>query len=471
MSPADDPASRHVEAPPSPEGDSAGITDADRYPTLTEHGRRMLDFLQGHPHAPIYRNRSGNRLTADEVERVRAFEREVEAAEVGWRPGELPAWLDEFVDRCFADTPAYRRYGSRPRNFHDVPTISRADLGRDVARFVPDGVATERLINFRTSGTTGHPLLLASLPTVAAGYLAFHKRALRRFGIELTHGRGQVGVVLVGFQRACFTYVSVTPTMDESGLAKINLHPADWRDPGDRARYLDALAPEVYTGDPLSFAELAALPLATRPRALLSTSMALAPALRERLEARFGCPVLDLYSLNESGPVAVFDEAAGGHVLLQHRLYVEVLDDAGRPVPTGERGEVTLTGGFNPCLPLLRYRTGDQASLRIDAGGEPVLLGLEGRPPVRFRTAGGEWLNNIEVTHALRRFALAQFTLHQAADGALRFRFRGADARAGAIADALRALFGAGHPLEVEEDGFEEGKVVQYTSELAGATP
>ena len=84
---------------------------------------------------------------------------------------------------------------------------------------------------------------------MAANYLAFHKRALRRFGLELRNGRGTVGVVLLGYQRHCFTYVSVTPTMDESGLAKINLHPADWRDPEDRAKYLDALNPELYTGD------------------------------------------------------------------------------------------------------------------------------------------------------------------------------------------------------------------------------
>lgn len=449
--------------------DDGDVTDADRYPTLSEHGRRMLDFLLDHPHAPLYRNRSGNRLTAEEVEQVRAFEREVESAEVGWRPGEAPPWLDAFVDRCFADVPFYRRYGTRPRDFADVPTTTRADLGRDVAAFVPDGVPTGRLINFRTSGTTGHALLLASLPPVAAGYLAFYKRALRRFGIELAHGRGQVGVVLVGLQRVCFTYVSVTPTMGESGLAKLNLHPADWRGPDDRARYLDALAPELYTGDPLSFAALAELPLATRPRALVSTSMALQPGLRTRLEERFGCPVLDLYSLNEAGPVAVHDPAEGGHVLLQHRLYVEILDAEGRPVEPGGRGEVTLTGGFNPCLPLLRYRTGDQAALRVVSGREPVLVGLEGRPPVRFRTARGEWLNNIEVTHALRPFLLAQWALHQAADGALRFRFCGDAARANALGDALRGIFG--QAVEVAEDDFAEGKVVQYTSDLAEASP
>ena len=52
-------------------------TDAERYPTLTEHGRQMLAFLREHPNAPRFHNQSGNRLTAEEVERVRAFEQEV----------------------------------------------------------------------------------------------------------------------------------------------------------------------------------------------------------------------------------------------------------------------------------------------------------------------------------------------------------------------------------------------------------
>jgi phenylacetate-CoA ligase len=443
-------------------------TDADRYPTLSEHGRRMLQLLREHPHAPIYRNESGNRLTAENVERARAFEGEVLAARFDWRPGQPPPWMSAFVARCFAEVPHYQRLGQPPPRLEDVPPVSRADLGRDIAPFVPDTVAVDELINFRTTGTTGHPLVLASHPLVAAGYLAFHKRALRRFGVELRRGRGQVGVVLLGLQRRCFTYVSVTPTMDESGLAKINLHPDDWRDPADRARYLDALAPEVYAGDPLSFAELASLPVQARPRALLSTSMALGAGLRARLEERFGCPVLDLYSLNEAGPVAVAD--AGGHVLLQPGMYVEILDPEDRPVPEGTRGEVTLTGGFNFCLPLLRYRTGDHAALVL-RGGEPVLLDLQGRPPIRFRTASGAWINNIDVTHALAPFPLVQYGLHQAADGSLALRFQGPLVAERALEDALRALFGPGQPVTLERVAGFEGKVIQYSSALPGSAP
>jgi phenylacetate-CoA ligase len=445
------------------------ITDADRYPTLTAEGRKMLQLLREHPHAPIYRNESGNRLTFEDVENVRKFEREVAAAEVGWQQAEFPSWLDAFVDRCLAEVPFYCRYGSRPKLFTDLPTISRSDLSRDIAQFVPDPVAVERLINFRTSGTTGHALLLASHPMVAASYLAFHKSALRRFGIELRADRGEVGVVLVGYQRKCFTYVSVTPTMNEAGLAKINLHPDDWRNPDDRAKYLDALAPEVYTGDPLSFAELARLPLRTKPRALISTSMTLLPGLRTQLEEHFGCPVLDIYSLNEAGPIAVADLAAGGHVLLQHRMFVEIVGSQGQALPPGQRGEVTLSGGFNFCLPLLRYRTGDYAALNL-SGPEPVLAGLEGRPPVRFRTMLGEWLNNIEVTHLLQPFAISQYTLHQARDGALHLQLARPCHQVDAIRQALLGLFGAGQPLQIDNvEGFGD-KVVQYTSDACPQT-
>ena len=47
------------------------VYDAERFPTLGEAGRRMLDFLRNHPAAPIFRNASGNRLLATEVEQLR----------------------------------------------------------------------------------------------------------------------------------------------------------------------------------------------------------------------------------------------------------------------------------------------------------------------------------------------------------------------------------------------------------------
>jgi phenylacetate-CoA ligase len=440
--------------------------DAERYPTLTDAGRQMLRRLVEHDAAPIFRNQSGNRLLAEDLPALNEFERDVLASPLEWSPGATPRWLMDVLARAHAEIPYYRSLGPAPQRFEDVIPISRADLAADIARFVPDHVPVDRLINFQTTGTTGHPLLVPSHPVVAARYIAFHKRALNRFGVKLSHGAGQVGVILLGCQRRCFTYVSVTPTMDESGFAKINLDPGDWRDPDDRARYINAMDPEMIAGDPISFQALLDLPVTVRPRALLSVAMMLADGLHKRLQERFGCPVLDIYSMNEVGPIGVYDAQAGGHVLLQPRLYVEILDASGQPVPMGERGEICVSGGFNFCLPLIRYRTGDTAALSTYRG-ELVLVDLSARRPIRFRTDSGAWLNNIDVSHALKHLPLARFGLHQGADGALTLKLPPDGApHAGTALAALQELFGASRIALASIT--TDDKILQYETELPG---
>jgi len=210
---------------------------------------------------------------------------------------------------------------------------------------------------------------------------------------------------------------------------------------------------------------LLAISFAHQPRAILSTSMTLLAGLRTQLELRFACPVLDVYSLNEAGPIAVYDPALDAHVLLQQHMIIEILNEQGQPLAPGQRGEITLTGGFNHCFPLLRYRTGDHAALELRAG-EWVLAGLAGRAPVRFRSASGAPINNIDVTHALKPFALPQYALLQRADGSFRLAIHGiqnADLRA--VESALRALLGEVQ-LKVSAHRQLCDKLVQYRSEL-----
>ena len=191
--------------------------------------------------------------------------------------------------------------------------------------------------------------------------------------------------------------------------------------------------------------------------------------LEQSLEARFGCPILDMYSMNESGPIASAEPEGRAYHLLQPRLYVEILDPEGAPCPPGVRGEITLSGGFNPFLPLLRYRTGDFAGLEFRSA-QPLLVGLKGRPPVTFRTADGRPVNNVDISIALRPFPIAQYALHQSADSALHLKVHAAGVDQTPIREALLALFGADQVLNMEEvESWErpEGKVIQYTSDLS----
>lgn len=441
-------------------------TDQDRHPLLQESGSQLLQSLREHPNAPRFTDSCGDWLDAAGLEKVRAFQKELEGLDAGWSPGVRPAWLEEFAAFCRREVPFYRDYGPTALPFESLPGVTRADLSRAPWRFVPDSQPLDDLALYHTSGSTGHPLDVLSHPVVASMHLPLIRTALARRGVRLAGGPGKVAMAMVCFQQHTITCVSISTFLEQAGFVKVNLNPLDWRDPGDRALYLDALAPEVISGDPLSFDELARLPVRFRPAALVSTSMALQPAFHHQLEARFGCPVIDLYSLNETGPVAA--GVPGEHYLLPHRLYVEILDPAGRECSPGARGEITLTGGFNPFLPLLRYRTGDWASLEW-RGGSPVLVGLQGRPPVEFRGENGQRINNIDVTRVLQPFALTQFTLHQAASGALTLGVVGDLSAEAALRATLAGLFGAGLPLNIQaiDPAAAAGsKLVQYTRDL-----
>jgi phenylacetate-CoA ligase len=271
-----------------------------------------------------------------------------------------------------------------------------------------------------------------------------------------------VAIAVVAFQASTWTWAAVAQYLGMAGCVKVNLSPAEWRDPADRAAYLDACAPELLCGDPIAFAELARLPARFRPTALISTAMTLLPGLRDELAARFGCPVIDLYSMNESGPLAARDPA-GAWRWLRPDILLEVLGPDDRPVMEGARGEITLTGGHNRYLPLLRYRTGDFAAVARAPEGI-ALNGLEGRPPVVFRTADGRPVNSIDVSIAMKAHALSQFTLHQRRDGGLVLRARGRPDRA-AIRATLAEVFGSSTETAIEDlpDLPPDAKRIQYT--------
>ena len=90
--------------------------------------------------------------------------------------------------------------------------------------------------------------------------------------------------------------------------------------------------------------------------------------MRVRLEDLLGIRALDIYGLSEiigPGVAAECIVAADGLHVNEDHFLVEALDPlTGLPVPDGEPGELTFTTMTKQALPLLRYRTGDIASLR-----------------------------------------------------------------------------------------------------------
>lgn len=91
---------------------------------------RCLKRLREHPHAPRYTMECGNRVTADDLTRLQAFERFLRETPPDWVEGALPTWLDAYLEHAYAQVPAYRRRGPRPTRFGAIDTIDRGDLSR-----------------------------------------------------------------------------------------------------------------------------------------------------------------------------------------------------------------------------------------------------------------------------------------------------------------------------------------------------
>jgi phenylacetate-CoA ligase len=90
-------------------------------------------------------------------------------------------------------------------------------------------------------------------------------------------------------------------------------------------------------------------------------------ALRDEIERQLGLAAMNFYGLSEMCGPGVAAECLPGrsglHVNEDHFL-VEVVDpESGAPLAAGQEGELVLTTLTKEALPLIRYRTGDIASL------------------------------------------------------------------------------------------------------------
>lgn len=89
--------------------------------------------------------------------------------------------------------------------------------------------------------------------------------------------------------------------------------------------------------------------------------------MRATLEKKLNIKTVDIYGLSEiMGPgvaIECHEEQNGLHIAEDH-FYVEVVDlDTLQPVPDGECGELVFTSLQKEALPIIRYRTGDIASI------------------------------------------------------------------------------------------------------------
>ncbi len=108
----------------------------------------------------------------------------------------------------------------------------------------------------------------------------------------------------------------------------------------------------------------------------------LEPGCRASCQRVFGAKVVDMYSSQEVGYIALQCPQQEHYHVQSENLLVEILDESGVPCQPGEIGRVVITTLHNFAMPLLRYDIGDYAEVgeQCSCGrGLPVLKRILGR--------------------------------------------------------------------------------------------
>jgi phenylacetate-CoA ligase len=137
-----------------------------------------------------------------------------------------------------------------------------------------------------------------------------------------------------------------------------------------QAQLLEDLGAEILCCTPsyaLAIADHVSEPARLELRAGVFGAEPWTEGLREAIESALGLTAVDIYGLSEvMGPgvsAECLEGRKGAHVNEDHFL-VEVVDPvSAQPLPDGEVGELVFSTLTKQALPLLRYRTGDLASV------------------------------------------------------------------------------------------------------------
>ena len=313
-----------------------------------------------------------------------------------------------------------------------IPLLSRRDLQRSAADITCSDIPAQHgsVAWTQTSGSTGEPVRVSStgLTRLFHGLFAlrdhaWHERDLagRLAAIRYTQKKGVKSAAAPDGLRA--------PSWGSAGDGLFRTGPFGLleidTDVPAQMRWLLDFDPDYLLTYPNNLAALLEHTArhGERPprlKAVRTLGESVSPDLRRACQDTWGAPVVDMYTTEEVGYVAL-QCPKHEHLHVQSEgVIVEVLDDTGAPAAPGELGRVVVTALHNLSMPLIRYDIGDLGELGppCDCGrGLPVLRRVVGRSRGLFTLPSGErrwplvgFARFREVAPAIRQFQIVQET-------------------------------------------------------------
>jgi putative adenylate-forming enzyme len=326
------------------------------------------------------------------------WQRHVQERSCGWSRARLEQHQRERLDalRRFVvqQSPFYRRFhqGLQDRPLADLPMLTKATLMEhfddlvtdrelrlaDLERYLhaPDAPPTfrDRYVVLATSGTTGR-----------RGVFVFDDREWIEAVASITRPIAWSGAApsplrpprsaLIASATPWHYSARIGQTLSTRLLPTLRLDAG--APTGELVTRLNDWRPQALAVYPSVLNALAGEQLAGRLRIALAhvatSAEMLTDETRRRVQRAWGIRVFDTYGATEYAPIAA-ECAFGNRHLVEDGAIVEIVDERGRAVPSGETGErILLTVLGRRTQPLIRYEISDR--VRERAGDCPC-----GRP-------------------------------------------------------------------------------------------
>lgn len=185
--------------------------------------------------------------------------------------------------------------------------------------------------------------------------------------------------------------------------------------------WLCEVSPTYLKCSPMVAADLAVLALERGLQIelehILCQSERVSPRHRALCLAAFGAPIIDRYTCEESGWIALQCPEHGQLHVVNPSVLLEIVDDDLKPCPPGVIGRVLLTSLHSYAMPLIRYDLGDLAEWGACecACTWPVIGKLWGRTRHRLQMRNGQQIampflgDDLGKILAIREFRVLQY--------------------------------------------------------------
>ena len=319
--------------------------------------------------------------------------------------------LKNLLAHASAHVPFYRDWfaqsGFHPGDInhlgdlHKIPVMQKQQL-RELFRSLPgEDIERKRLIEHKTSGSTGIPVHILRTPAEERRLNMLRWRMQWMLGLR---PGDRMAKVKTTWEPLGKQYDRVQSLARFARLIDRSVFDC-FQDPAENYRKIVGFQPHILTGYPGALVRIA-LQHGQQAGALgclrrvSSGGENLAPYQRRILEESFGVPVHDTYGTSECNLAAWSCQETGFYHVNDDGILLEICRD-GVPVAEGESGEVVITSLHSRAMPIIRYAMGDLAV----AGPSPCPCGspfstireLQGRTIDFLRLPDGRELHPFEV--------------------------------------------------------------------------